>query len=220
MSSSKPIEFNLLNNAKDSLRQAVHFLAFNDNVPAESQLKHAIVNTAHCVELLLKERLRRVNPALVLRDSGKYPSVSEYTVTVDTAIKRLQTAGRVTITTTDSIAIKNLCTARNAIMHYEWSITAKAAKAIIGEGLSFVFSFGRAELGIDFAKDFQMDDTWRSLLEELYQFTESYRKRLKAIMCTRGDHPVECANCGEEVVPWHGGSCELCGHWQDFDSQN
>ena len=99
-------------------------------------------------------------------------------------------------------------------------ISANAAKVIIGEGLSFVFSFGRAELGIDFAKDFQADATWRSLLEQLHQFTESYRKRLAEIMRSRGDDPVECSNCGEDVVPWHGGSCEFCGHWQDFESND
>lgn len=218
MSSSKTIEFNLLNNARDSLRQAVQFLAFDDTGPSESRLKHAIVNTAHCVELLLKERLRRVDPAQVLKNPRKYPSFSAYTVTVDDAIDRLRTRGSVVISGTDRKVIDDLHTARNAIIHYEWSITAKAAKIIVGEGLSFVFSFGKAELGIDLAKEFQADDAWRSLLEELYQFTESYRKRLQAMMCTRVDDPVECSNCGEDVVPWHGGSCKLCGHWQDFEA--
>ncbi len=217
MSSVKAIEFNLLNNARDSLHQAVHLLAFDDAGPSESRLKHAIVNTAHCVELLLKERLRRVDPTQVLKDPRKYPSLSAYTVTVDGAIDRLRTKGSVVISATDGEVITNLCTARNAIIHYEWSITTKAAKVIVGEGLSFVFSFGRAELGIDLSKEFQADDAWASLLEELYQFTESYQKRLEAMMCTRGDDPVECSKCGEEAVPWHGGSCELCGHWNDFE---
>ena len=218
MSSSKTIEFNLLNNAKDSLRQAVQLLAFDDTGSSESRLKHAIVNTAQCVELLLKERLSRVNPALVLKDPHKYPNVSVHTVTVQEAIKRLRKDGNVTITSAEETVLKNLGAVRNAIIHYEWSITIKAAKVIIGEGLSFVFSFGTAELGIDLAKDFQTDDTWRSLLEELHQFTESYRKRLAEIMRSQGDDPVECSNCGQDVVPWHGGSCELCGHWQDFET--
>jgi hypothetical protein len=220
MNSSKTIEFNLLNNARDSLRQAVQLLAFDDTRPSESRLKHAIVNTAHCVELLLKERLRREDPAQVLKDPREYPSLSAYTVTVDEAIKRLRTRGGVVLSDADGKVIKNLCTARNAIIHYEWSITAKAAKVIVGEGLSFVFSFGKAELGIDLSKEFQADDAWPSLLEELYQFTESYRKRLEAMMCTRGDDPVECSKCGEEAVPWHGGTCELCGHWQDFELES
>lgn len=220
MSSSKTIEFNLLNNARDSLRQAVQLLAFDDNPRSESRLKHAVVNTAYCVELFLKERLRRVDPALVQKEPRKYPSVSAHTVTVDKANERLRKDGNITIRSTDKLVLENFGTARNAKMHYEWSITAKTAKVIIGEGLSFAFSFGRAELGIDLAKDFQTDDTWRSLLEELYQFTESYRKRLRAIMCARGGAPVECTNCGEEAASWLGGICELCGHWQDFEPES
>ena len=52
---------------------------------------------------------------------------------------------------------------------------------IIGKGLGFLFCFARAELGIDLAKEFQTDDTWRCLVEELNQFTESYREKLIAI---------------------------------------
>jgi hypothetical protein len=219
LSASRYITFNLLNNAKDSLRHAVQLLAFNDAANLESQLKHAIVSTAHCVELLLKERLRRIDPAQVLKDPQKYPDLSAYTVTVDVAIERLKTLGNIDISGVDRNAIKNLSTARNAIIHYEWSIASKAAKTIVGEGLSFVFSFSRAELGIDLAKEFQTDDTWRCLIEELNQFTESYREKLAAIMRTRGDDPVECSNCGEEMVPWHGGSCEFCGHWHDFEAE-
>ena len=180
-------------------------------------MKHAIVNTAHGVELLLKERLRMVDPAQVLTRPKDFPSDSAHTVKVDVAIDRLQTLGGITFTSADRKAITDLCEARNAIMHRELRIEVNVAKVIIGEGLGFLFCFARAELGIDLAKDFQADDTWQCLVEELNQFTESYRKKLAAIMRTRGDDPVECSICGEEMVPWHGGSCEFCGHWHDFD---
>ena len=89
MKVEKNIEFDLLNNAKDSLRQAVELLAFKDIGSNHARLKHAITASAHCIELLLKERLRRVNPAFVWENVDKYPSLEARTVTVDTAISRL-----------------------------------------------------------------------------------------------------------------------------------
>lgn len=217
MSPRKSIEFNLLGNAQDSLRQAIQLLAFNDVGSPQSQLKHAIVNTAHCVELLLKERLRRVNPALVLKKTSEYPSLSAFTVGVNIAIKRLKSNGNVRITLEDEKTIEDLRDERDDIEHYEWTTTEEDARRIVGKALSFVFAFGRSELGIDLTTEFRNDDTWRIFLDELYEFTEDYCGRLQEIMRTRGDDPVECKNCGEEVAPWHGGNCELCGHWQDFE---
>jgi hypothetical protein len=168
---------------------------------------------------LLKERLRLEHPAFVWEKVEKYPSLKAQTVKVECAIERLKAIGGVKFSVGDENLLTGLRTTRNAIAHYEWSITLKEAKQLVGEGLSFVFSFARTELGINLAEEFQTDDTWRCLLEELHQFTESYRKRLAEIMRTRGDDPVECSNCGEEMVPWHGGSCEFCGHWHHFEAE-
>lgn len=218
MSPRKCIEFNLLGNAQDSLRQAVQLLAFNDVGSPQSQLKHAIVNTAHCVELLLKERLRRIHPAFLWEKVEKYPSLTARTVTAECAILRLKSVGSVAFLPRDEKILVDLRTVRNAIEHYEWYTTLKDARQIVGDALSFIFAFGASELGIDLASEFRTDDTWRVFLDELNAFTRAHSKRLGEIMRTRGDDPVECENCGEEVVPWHGGSCELCGHWQDFEA--
>lgn len=80
-----------------------------------------------------------------------------------------------------------------------------------------MFGFSKLELGIDLSSEFREDDTWRVFLDELYEFTRSHRERVQEMMRTRGEEPVECRNCREEVVLWHGGSCDLCGHWQDFE---
>jgi hypothetical protein len=61
----RQIEFDLIGNAIDSLTRAVELLAFEDVRFAQARLKHAIANAAHAIELLLKERLRRVSPALL-----------------------------------------------------------------------------------------------------------------------------------------------------------
>lgn len=63
MRATKSIEFDLQNSAKDSLRQAVELIATREIRSGHARLKHAITAAAHCIELLLKERLRQLNPA-------------------------------------------------------------------------------------------------------------------------------------------------------------
>ena len=64
MSPAPHIQFDLLANARDSLRQAVELLAWKDIRSDHAGLKHASTNAAHSIELLLKEPLRQVNPLL------------------------------------------------------------------------------------------------------------------------------------------------------------
>lgn len=217
MSLKPPIAFDLLSNARDSLRQAVELLAWKDIGSDHARLKHAIINSAHCIELLLKERLRQANPAFVWENVDKYPSSGARTVTVDTAITRLKNICGVTFTANDETNLRLLRTTRNAIEHYEWRTTEKVAKVIIGHALSFAFSFSNDELGTDFAAEFKRDDTWRSLIDELSDFVRAHGARIETKLRNKGEYPSCCDSCGELTVPSRGGSCELCGHWQDVD---
>ena len=62
----------------------------------------------HCAELLLKERLQRVNGALVWENVDKYPSLDARTVTVQTALSRLENIGKVTISEEDQKRLQKL----------------------------------------------------------------------------------------------------------------
>lgn len=211
------IEFNLLNNAKDSLRHAVELMAIPSTGHDYTRLKHSILASAHCIELLLKERLRRISPAFVWENVDKYPSLEARTVSVDTAIGRLKSIGNVAFSTEDERTLKSLRTTRNAIEHYEWSTTEREAKVIIGNALSFAFAFSQDELQIDLSSPFKEDDTWNMLLNELIQFSRVHGARLETRMRANGEHPECCDECGELTVPMKGGSCVLCGHWQSID---
>lgn len=213
----KNIEFDLLNNAQDSLRQAVELLTDNAIGSDHARLKHSIIASAHCIELLLKERLRRINPAFVWENVDKYPSLEARTVTVDTAIKRLNSIGNIAFHPVDERTIKSLRATRNAIEHYEWRATEREAKVIIGHALSFAFSFANEELQVDLEIGFKGDGTWRMLIDELYEFARVHGARLEARMRAMGEYPECCDECGEVAVPMRGGSCELCGHWQSID---
>jgi hypothetical protein len=210
------IQFDLLTNAKDSLRRAVELLAFKDINSEHARLKHAITSAAHSIELLLKERLRRVHPAFVWEKIDQFPNIGARTVTVDVAMSRLNNVCGITFSDKDKNVVQSLRTTRNAIEHYEWRATAKEAKTVVGEALSFAFTFAGDHLGTDLAAEFKEDDTWRMLIDDLYEFVRAHGARIETKFREKGEYPSCCDNCGELTVPMRGGSCELCGHWQDI----
>ena len=217
MSHPPKIQFDLLANARDSLRQSVELLAWKGIGSDHAILKQAITNAAHSIELLLKERLHKINPALVWENVDKYPSLEARTVTVDTAISRLKNIGGVIFSEKDEKNLRSLRMTRNAIEHFEWHTTEKEAKVIVGNALSFAFSFAIDYLDTDLAADFKQDDTWRSLIDELYEFVSAHAARIEAKFRENGEYPSCCDKCGELTVPMRGGSCKLCGHWQIVD---
>jgi hypothetical protein len=214
------IVFDLLGNARDSLRQAVELLALKEIGSNHARLKHAITCAAHCTELLLKEKLRRIDPALVWENSSQYPSLQGRTVSVATAIRRLKTMGKVAFEEGDEANLTSLRTTRNAIEHYEWRTSEMEARLIIGKALSFAVFFAKEQLGVDLSADFKKDDTWKMLLDELYEFVRLHGARVEASLLSRGEFPACCDECGELAVPFPSGSCELCGHWQRLEEDD
>jgi hypothetical protein len=190
-------------------------LTWEDTKPDHARLKHSITSAAHAIELLLKERLRKINPAFVWENVDKYPSLEARTVTVDAAIARLKNIGAVTFTADDETNLRSLRTTRNAIEHYEWHTTEPEAKIIVGNALSFAFSFAAEHLGADLSEDFKRDDTWQLLIQELYAFVRAHGARIEAKLKAKGEYSSCCDVCDQPTIPMHGGSCELCGHWQD-----
>lgn len=218
MKAPKTIQFDLLNNARDSLRQAVELIATKEIGSDHARLKHAITAAAHCIELLLKERLRRINPAFVWEKVDKYPDLTARTVNVYSAITRLKSIGKVQFSANDEVALNSLRTTRNSIEHYEWQASEKEAKIIVGRALSFAIGFAQDELGTDLSSEFKSDDTWAMLLNELYEFANAHGARVEArFRAKKGEYPTCCDECGELTVPMWGGSCELCGHWQSIE---
>ena len=210
------LQFDLLNNAKDSLRHAVHLLAWDDATPS-NKYKQAILSTFHCSELLLKERLRRINPALIWENIDKYPSLAARTVTVEKAISRLVAIGGVTIEDRDKetlLACRNL---RNAIQHFEFEIAEKEAKVILGKVLSFVFSFSSFELNVDLDEDFKDDDTWLMLIEQFYEFAREHGPRISELMINMGGPVGSCSYCGQDTVDLIFERCSLCGNSHEPD---
>lgn len=211
------MKFNLLNNALDSLNQVVVLLAVRAIEEDNSRFKQAILGLTHCIELLLKERLRMQCPALIWERKKDYPNLDGRTVNASTAIKRLKAVVGVEFSEQDENMLESLRHTRNAIEHYEWEMSEQEAKIIVGSALSFILSFGYKELQIDLSDSYKEDDTWKMLLDEASEFANAHGERLKAVMLENNDFPQYCNQCQQETVSWKGGSCSLCGHWQTTD---
>lgn len=207
----RTLDFDLLRNAQDSLKNAVHLLAWRDG-PESEKLKQAILSVWHCAELLLKERVRRIHPGHIYQNR-RGGSSNLRTIISDRAIFLLESIGNITIDTKDKHAIEECRNIRNQIEHNEFSITQKEARVTVGKMLSFIFIFGSEQLGCNLEDDFKSDDTWDMLLNELYEFTEEYRSRISARLYAQRISMDTCSNCGQETLDSSRGFCALCGHY-------
>lgn len=214
------IEFNLIRNAIDSLEKSIDLLAWHDEPNEARRLKQAILSVAHGVELLLKERLRNVHPALIWENVDKYPSLSARTVGVDSAISRLINIGGVNFTNSDVVLIRSLRDKRNAIEHFTWSITRLEATSIVGAALGFAVFFSKNQLGYDFfgyrTKD---NDTFSQLIEKSPAFAKAYRERHEEGLSVESEAKAKCGFCNGIGVNLKTGLCGLCGHmdWVERD---
>lgn len=211
MRNERVIRLGLIENARDSLCVAVHRLSFYEVGSTQSSLKQAILAVSHAIELLLKERLHRVLPALVWENVDKYPNPDARTVTVGTAMDRLKSIGRVELSSDDEETVKALYRTRNNIEHHVWESTEKQARQIVCRALAFAFIFSTQELGQDLVNDFKKDDTWDQLLYEQPNFVDAYGPRLSRYLEAKAKLLNSCNACGQDTVLVVDESCALCG---------
>jgi hypothetical protein len=206
-------KFNLIDNAKESLSHAVYHLTDSDQLSA-GDLKRAVLDVAHVVELLLKERLRRIHPAFLWNDVDKYPSEKAFKVDTKTAIERLVKMAGVKLVDSDVKTIANCRGIRNDIEHYEFEIEPKEARVIIGKMLAFIFHFAKTHLDIDWVKEFKKDDRWKALID-MYEFWEQYSQTLGKQLQDAGKTVGDCPRCYAWTFVFEAMRCALCGHCED-----
>jgi hypothetical protein len=211
------IEFDLLANAEDSIRHAIDNISYQEEPNDARRLKQAIRDVAHGIELLLKEKLRRVHPVLIWENIDKFPNLAARTVTVDTAISRLGRIGGLKFDPKDVELITSLRDTRNAVEHYAWKTTKLEAERVVGETLGFAIYFAKEELGTDFLGYAQhRNGTVETLLENSPAFANAFRARYEKAAHASGEFATVCSYCGALAVS-SSGACKACGHWQTFD---
>ena len=209
------IEFDLLTNANDSLDRALELITYGDREHEARRLKQAVQAVAHAIELLLKERLRRLHPSLIWEQVDKYPNLNARTVGSELAASRLQNIGGVEFRRADLDLLRSLRATRNAIEHYAWATTKPEADAIVGRALEFAFHFAQSELNISYL-DYKAhrDGTYQDLIQANLEFKRAYETRRSNSGEEPEEAPLLCSFCrGRSVDPKTRG-CRLCGHWE------
>lgn len=206
-------KFNLVENAQDSLMHALeHMGPVHKN--GAGDWKRIIVDCAHTIELLFKERLRQIHPAFVFESIDKYPSPDAFTVSAKTALERLRKIGNVAFSEEDMRAISTAREKRNQIEHYEFSLTEQEAKALVGQAVSFIFRFSEEHLNLDWRKAHLKQQNWWILR----QYTEFYQDLLRKAneKIKKDELPViECAYCRNETFNIDAEKCLVCGHTEE-----
>ncbi len=203
-------KFNLIENALDSLEHAIEHLTQSKGI-SKGDYKRVILDLSHVAELLFKERLRMIHPAFVLSNVDKYPSTEAYTVTASEALARLHKIGGIDFTKEDEGALKTIREIRNEIEHYEFTISEKEAKIVIGNVLTFLFRFSLDELGLDWAERRLEDPSWRKL-NEYAEFYNAQRSHILDVLMDSELSIQECPICYNETFDLESEVCVLCGY--------
>lgn len=204
----KMLKLDLLGNAKSSLTHAVVHLTDNNSLTIDDY-KYAILDIVHSIELLFKEKLKRVHPSFMWRNVDKYPNKEAYTVTLDDAKQRLMRIAGVTFTEKHLDNIESIKKLRNEIEHYEFEIDETSAKTHIGRMLSFIFWFSNKHLDLEWESEFKREGTWSALID-IYQFFEDHVEVVEHRMNKEDRYVEECPECGACTYDMDADECELC----------
>lgn len=209
------VEFNLLSNATDSIESAIELIAWGNEKVEASRLKQSIQSIAHGIELLLKERLRRVHPALLWENVDKYPSLNARTVNSEAALVRLINIAGLKFPKEDVELIRSLRATRNAIEHYSWKTTKNEADRIVGQALAFALDFSSKQLHHSFfGYHNRKDDTFDTLVSTNAAFAVAIKEREKFTFVAHEQVTSTCSFCRSVAIDQNTGACSICGHWE------
>ena len=207
-------KFNLIENSKDSLRHAITHVKPEDAFEP-SDLKIITRELIHVVELLLKEKLRRVHEAFVWDDIDKRASNKPKTVGLEKAVKRLIEIGKVALTKEELTTINLARELRNDIEHYEFEINVEETKILLGRLLSFIFDFSKTHLELNYEDEYKDKPEW-SILIDWYGFFIERSKSIEAELKKEKKQILECPLCfANTYSPWDN-KCLLCTHHEQL----
>jgi hypothetical protein len=206
-------KFNLIENANDSLEHAIkHMGPVNKN--GVGDWKRIIVDFAHVVELLFKEKLRQTHPAFVFDNIDKYPSNDAFTVGAEKVFKRLQKICNIQFSKEEISAINTAREKRNEIEHFEFSITEHEAKALVGQVLSFIFSFADEHLNLEWKASHLKDGKWL-ILRQYTEFYDDLLRKAQEKIDANEIYVIKCTSCHNETFDVDEEACLVCGHSEE-----
>jgi hypothetical protein len=174
MNRKKTFRLNLLENAYDYLNCSLEFVVRAKKLDSQKEWKFAIIHLAHCIELLLKERLRREHKLLIYADLDKYKPITreKKTVAWDALVARIKFILGHDFDEIDAGRLDLVRGLRNQMIHYDvelhfpgiyhdyanlWNFVREFSEKMLGETLHEKIALKlRAEeqtLGILFAEE-------------------------------------------------------------------
>jgi hypothetical protein len=202
----------LFENALDSLRVGIDFLC-NSRLPTAP--KHSILNVYHSIELLLKEKLYRINPILIYRDIDLAISDDSFTIGLKQILARFRNVG-IDLSEKDTKVLRDLQGRRNRIEHHAFK-DDKSHQYVVGKAVRFIMSFMEDHLKCTLEE--HVDPVLYSRLREIVlTYEERLREANEHISSrkhrSKGDCNIAiCPDCSNETVlddPEKGIFCFFC----------
>lgn len=137
------LTLSLLQNAESFLGEALAKAVLAEKNVGE--WKFAIFNLVQCIELALKERLRREHPLFVFGDVDN-PKLS---VSLERALSRLARIESTHLTEDDVKNIQLAATIRNSVTHHEVDVSVEQVRVVYATLFGFVVEFFRRQLQVE-----------------------------------------------------------------------
>lgn len=190
------LELNVLENGLDFLNKCIYELEDSqDHIPS---IKYAILHLNSSVELIFKARLTQDHWAFVFEDLNK-ANFNKYTegdfksISLDTALYRLQYICKINLDEKFNRTITRLKKSRNKIEHFHLNENGHQLKTIIYQTLTFLIPFLNSEFNDLYNNpEFQSASNWLHMNENY--INERY-KVISSILETNSSFKVDCPQC-------------------------
>lgn len=207
----------LLESAKDFVVEAL------ENYGAQ-KLNFAILHSVTAAELLLKERLARIHPCLILKNIDAESRDDQETVALRNLPQRLTNLG-IQIDLEEAQLVRTIAAWRNQIVHHMPRFDRAQAERQLPRLLDFIARFLRQQLGVSL-ETFLPRSLYRTvngLLKDWQVVVRAAQRKAKRV---GGALDLPCLGCGVQHVLSRGDGnsvqCHLCGekaYWYDHCAQ-
>lgn len=157
------------NNAFDFLELSLELFVQARSTKNQKYWKHALLNIIFCIELLLKERLTREHPILIIQNIDRHRPITRETKTVswNVAIERLKLVLGEGFEKIDSGRLNLAHKIRNQILHYDVILEFPDAYHTYANLMNFVRGFYS-----EYLAESEDDLVWKHLNINLHELDE------------------------------------------------